>query len=97
MVLQKNPKNFQGRPLQKSRNVNTRSAIVNTPPECLPPALTTSIQSQNTSSSSYMDNNNIYQGWIQKNTDYKDSGAKQGSSDSYLATTGSITKYNEKE
>ena len=45
-----------------------------------------------------MDNNYIYQGLIKtknKKTDYKDSEAKQGSSDSYRVITWSITKCNE--
>ena len=39
--------------------------LVNKPYGCLPPALATSTQSQNTISSTYMYNNNIYQGLIQ--------------------------------
>ena len=44
-----------------------------------------------------MDNNNLYQGFNKNNfdTNYMDSEAKQGSSDSYKATTWSITKFNE--
>ena len=59
-------KNFQGKNLHRRRSVETRSVIVNTPSECLPPVLTNSIQSLNTISSTYMDNNDLYQGLIQK-------------------------------
>ena len=60
----------------------TKSAIVNTPSEFLPPDLVTWIQPHNTSRSSYTNhnNNNLYQGFIQKNNDtpsYKDYESKQ--------------------
>ena len=60
-------KNVLEKPLHRRRSVNTRTAIVNRPFECTHPAPTASIQSQNTTSSNQMDNNNLYQGLIQKN------------------------------
>ena len=54
--------------LQIRNSVETMSAIVDRLSEFLPPALDTSIKSQNTSSSPYMDSNNLYQGLIQTKT-----------------------------
>ena len=81
-------KNFQGKTLQRSRSVDNRIGIVNTPSKCLPRALATSMQSQKTIRSTYMDNNILYQGLIPKNNpNYMDAEAKQGSSVSYQAPT----------
>ena len=47
------------------------------------------MKSHKTIRSTYMDNNNLYQGLIKnnKNTDYKDTEAKKVSPDSYRSTT----------
>ena len=54
-------KNVLGKPSQSGRSVDNRISVVNTPSECILPALATSMQSQNTNISTYMDNNNLYQ------------------------------------
>ena len=61
-------KNFQRKLLQRMRSVYNRSTIVNNPSECLPSVLSTSMQSQNIIRSTYIDNNNLYQGLIPQKT-----------------------------
>ena len=61
-VVEVNPseKNVQGKHLQRRMSVDTGSGIVNAPSECLPTYLVTSMQQNNTTKSTYMDNNNLY-------------------------------------
>ena len=50
-------KTFKQKTLKSSSSADTNSAIDNKPSEFLPPDLTTSIESHNTSISTYMNNN----------------------------------------
>ena len=58
--------------------MNTRRALVSKPSEFIHTELATSMQSNITISSTYMDKNNLYQGLIKNNNnpEYKDADAK---------------------
>ena len=50
---------------KEKEDVETRTDIVNNNSECLSPTLATSMESQNTNISTYIDHKNIYQELIQ--------------------------------
>ena len=79
--------------LQRRNIIDTRSSIVNSPYKFLFSDLDTSMQSHNTRSSPYTDNNNLYQGLI-KNPDLKEYESKKVSAYSYWETICSITNCN---
>ena len=58
---------FNGSSLVKRSSVGKNSNNINQPFGIVTPFLATSRQSKNTSSSTYMDNNNLYQALIQTN------------------------------